>query len=157
MISLPRLLFYLVISLFTICLAFFMYLMFQEKEPLMERPASVPADAVPAIGADGGSWARCEYAEPPSLYCETYHSSDGAVYSRGNYVLSIDGETSDSRDEVPIADLMSGFSLFDGKYLYLESGARLVPDGVIDSPFRGDGGKKTVYSLGEIVSDEKQY
>jgi len=123
----------------------------------MERPASVPVDAVPAIGPDGGSWARCEYAEPPSLYCETYHSSDGAVYSRGNYLLSKDGEFTDVRDKVPIAVLMSEFSLFDGKYLYLESDVRLVPDGVIDSPFRGEGGKKTVYSLGEIVSDEKQY
>lgn len=152
-----RLLLFLVLFLFASFLFVYMSLVSRTTEHLVSRPDSVPADAVAAVGPDGGSWARCEYDARPKLYCETYFSRDGAIWTRGRYVLVKDGVLVNDVEATPIGELMSGFTLYDGIYIHLETGSRLVPDGVIDSPFRGGGGKKREYSMGEAISAEIQY
>ena len=52
---------------------------------------------------------------------------------------------------------MSRFSLYDGHRIHFGPDELLVPDGVIDTPFEGGGGKRATYSMGEIVEEERQY
>ena len=122
----------------------------------LERPESVPLDAVSAIGPDGGAWAKCHYIETMHAKCNLFFST-GEIWVRGNYLLKVEDALVEIRSADELKVLMNGFSLFDGQVIYLTEGKKLIPDGVIDSPFSTGGGKRTEYSKGEVVQPEVQY
>lgn len=128
-----------------------------KKTEKPERPENVPSTTVPAIGADGGAWADCSFIKPPHAYCELYFSATGEIWARGNYRLTVDDEVSEIESAEHLKQLMLGFRLFNGRTIDLEGTTRLVPDGVIDSPFPQGGGKTVEYSMGRSIGPEKQY
>ena len=127
------------------------------EQESFDRPSNIPPKAVPAIGADGGAWANCLYIEPPHVQCEIFFASTGDVWARGTYLLETGDELSQIRSAEHLDQLMTGFSLFNGHTIQLSDSNRLIPDGIIDSPFANGGGKSTEYSKGTVVRAEKQY
>ena len=122
------------------------------------RPNGVPAEAVWAGGADGGTWIRCAYRtqEPHVGYdCELYNDWSGNLEASGRFVLAY--LTSDG-PEFP-ADPFSGgapteYQWYNGEEIRISERRTPYPDGWIDFPF-GDGhGKRVRYSLG--VEEEWQ-
>ena len=108
----------------------------------MERPASVPLDAMSAIGPDGGAWANCHYIKTMHAKCELFLSSTEEIWVRGNYLLKVEDALVEIGSAGELEVLMNGFSLFDGQVIYLTEGMILIPDGVIDSPSSTGGGQE---------------
>jgi len=121
------------------------------------RPEAVPEGAVAAVGPDGGAWMVCSRDSEKHVYCDTYFASSGRFWSRGTYILFIDDKPEPAPSEIDLAVLLEDFSLYDGQNIYLGPGKIMRPDGVIDSPFGEATGKRTVYSMGEVIVPETQY
>jgi hypothetical protein len=84
------------------------------------RPSGVPADAVWAGGADGGSFIKCAFDSATGLdLCSVFNDYTGETEARGRY--RVDGK-SRAQDAGQFA-----YSAFDGKKIYLKDGSVLSP------------------------------
>lgn len=82
------------------------------------RPKGVPADAVWAGGADGGSFIRCSYDAGTSLnVCSAHNDHTGRLEVQGQFTITGPTRAKDvGRFE---------YSGFDGKRIYLRDGSVL--------------------------------
>jgi len=84
------------------------------------RPKGVPADAVWAGGADGGSFIKCYYEPSTRLnFCTVYNDFTGKIEAEGRFTI---------RGSMRPEDVSQfSFSGFDGKKIYLKDGSILIP------------------------------
>lgn len=126
------------------------------------RPASVPATAVWAGGADGGAWLDCVALErTPNRYrCTAYEDHAGSVWAEGEYVLrSVHWQEAKKKalfEPVGQPPSVLQYSAFDGHIIHLVQPLVLIPDGWIKHPFE-KGGKKQLFEMGEPRGEEVQY
>ena len=126
------------------------------------RPANVPASAVWAGGVDGGAWIDCRFSfkEPfPGYTCKTFNDN-GIPWTAGTYVLADVHRRDGAVTYTPAAEVArakpSQYVGFNGTIVELTGDRALVPDGTIDMPFPGGGGKRAEYDLG-VPKSEMQY
>jgi len=123
--------------------------------PSPAKPSIVPDTAASAIGADGGAWIDCVAVESPRVRCDTYFAPSGRPWTTGTYVPVINDDRVDDISAADLASLLQRFSLYDGIAAHFGTGERLVPDGDIDAPVGTDLIKRTTYSMGKVVIDER--
>jgi hypothetical protein len=84
------------------------------------RPKGVPADALWAGGADGGSFIRCSYDAGTDLnMCSAYNDRTGRLEIQGQFTITGPTRAKDVwRFE---------YSGFDGRRIYLTDGSVLAP------------------------------
>lgn len=121
------------------------------------RPAGLPADALWAGGADGGSWISCGQTtkEPYAAFnCQCFLES-GMLVSEGHFVHA--EKTADSFKAVgaPFPRIVSEW--YNGEVIKLKDGRYLVPHGVVDHPFGNGHGKRQEYEMGKAAGPEKSY
>jgi len=114
-----------------------------------QRPATVPASAIWAGGADGGAWINCAPISGERYSCVVFDDQRGAVWAQGEYLLR--GQVSATSQ--PHLQYVS----FNGTHIDVVGGQTLVPDGWITFPFSDGGGKRQRFDEGKPVSDEEQY
>jgi hypothetical protein len=126
------------------------------------RPANVRESAVWAGGVDGGAWIDCRFSfkEPyPGYGCKTFNDN-GIPWTAGTYVLAHVSRRDGAVTYTPAAALerakQSEYVSFNGTIVELTGDRALVPDGTIDMPFPGGGGKRAEYDLG-VQKSEVQY
>lgn len=95
------------------------YLVSDIVQPV-ERPSSVPVEAVWTGGAEGGSWIRCSLAEAKGTYRCSIYSETGTLLDEGLFALS-------RESFVSLEDLISSLNAYDGKHILLSGGKKLVP------------------------------
>jgi hypothetical protein len=84
------------------------------------RPKGVPADAVWAGGADGGSFIKCSFDPSAGLnFCTVYNDFTGKIEAEGRFAISGPARPEDVTE--------FSFSGFDGKKIYLKDGSILNP------------------------------
>jgi hypothetical protein len=97
----------------------FFYLVSDPVQPV-ERPSSVPAEAVWAGGADGGSWIGCTLAEAKGTYRCSIYSEKGTLLKEGFFALS--GEAA-----AYVEDPKNSINAYDGKHILLSGRMKLAP------------------------------
>lgn len=99
------------------------------EEPVPNRPAKVPEEAVWVGGVDGGDWILCQPIHNKVYEC-TIFTEDGIKISKGQYTFK--GKVDDPK---------LNFEAHDGEIIYLNNG-KLIPVGK-QTHFSATDNKKT--------------
>ena len=150
-------------ALVTTCLSLAVTYACSPADPMPpERKPGIPPEAVWAGGIDGGEWILCVPAAPASRYgCRIYNDYTGTLEASGDFVLRRNvGDNAVSEGQ--LAEVAEGprglhYRYFDGVAIYLEDNAVLLPDGIIDYPFGGGGGKRARFREGIEIGQAEQY
>lgn len=121
----------------------------QAKVAAPPRPATVPASASWAGGADGGAWINCTPLDTGRFACVVFDDDRGTVWARGEYLLQ--GPASAT------SQTTRQYRSFNGVQIDLVGGQALVPDGWIEFPFPDGGGKRQRFAAGRPVSEQQQF
>ncbi len=127
------------------------------------RIKEIPAEAVWAGGPDGGAWILCERKpESEDRYrCKIYNDHSGDIWASGEFVLR--KYSWDKKEKRPLYSLVDKlpqklrFSSFDGNDIRLRESLVLLPDGWINYPFHGGGGKRQLFILGKEKGNAIEY